>query len=73
MSDNINSIKSSNETEENCEDQSYTLLELMELQKELEEESAAVLGGSDEKECTYEKVNYFAKRRILISKKYILI
>ncbi|XP_017858594.1 PREDICTED: putative E3 ubiquitin-protein ligase UBR7 [Drosophila arizonae] len=37
------------------EQSTITMLDVLEEEKELEEEYAAVLGGSDEKECTYAK------------------
>lgn len=46
------------DTEANVmDDSSVTMMDVLKQQEKLEEESAAVLGGSDEKSCTYERVS----------------
>lgn len=44
---------------------SVTMLDVLNDEKEMEDETAAVLGGSDEKNCTYIQVknpSYFSSR-----------
>lgn len=50
---------------EDLDETSVTMLDVLAQEKELEEESAAVLGGSDEKFCTYPKG--YIKRQALYS------
>lgn len=40
------------------EEESVTMVDILKAEEELEQESAAVLGGSDEKCCTYAKVKF---------------
>lgn len=47
------------------DDSSVTMMDVLKQQEKLEEESAAVLGGSDEKSCTYERG--YIKRQALYS------
>lgn len=46
------------------DDSSVTMLDVLNNEKELEEETAAVLGGSDEKNCTYDQVGTEPRLRI---------
>lgn len=44
-------------TVENIEENSLTMLDVLQEENQLEEDANAVLGASDDKNCTYSKVN----------------
>lgn len=46
-----------NETKGELNESSITMVDVLQFQEDIEEESAAVLGGSDEKCCTYAEVD----------------
>lgn len=45
--------------EENDDDNIVTMIDVLEEEKQLEEDAFAVLGASDDKNCTYSQVSYF--------------
>lgn len=60
---NLGDSKSTNDCKE--EDSNViTMLDVLEEEKMLEDDALAVLGASDDKNCTYSQVTYFAKIRL---------
>lgn len=47
------------------DEETITMLDVIEREDKLEEEASAVLGNSDEKNCTYPKVSLFFPTNIL--------
>lgn len=57
---NLEDSKSTNDCKED-DSNVITMLDVLEEEKMLEDDALAVLGASDDKNCTYNQVTYFAK------------
>lgn len=53
----MSAVKSSEVSQENGCDETVTMVDVLENEKELEEDATAVLGASDDKNCTYLQVS----------------
>lgn len=56
----MSEIESIDESEQNAEgDEVFTWSEVIQMQEEIQNNAYAVLGASDDKNCTYPEVMYF--------------